>query len=371
MSTTGRQHVSVALAESILRRFPDPDTIPYRRWCYVQGYVLAGFEKLAAYTGEARYLDYVIRFADQHVGADGSIRDFTGESLDDMMAGTMIVAAYEKTGEERYRLAADRIRRAFDDYPRNSDGGFWHSRSLRHEMWIDGVFMGQMFLTRYGAAMGRDDCFDEATRQIRILARHCRKGDTGLFLHAYDESRTVSWADPVTGLSPEVWSEGLGWYALILVETLRLLPSHHPGRAEVMAILRELMDGLRRTQDPAMGLWYQVVDKGERSDNWHDTSGSAMFVYAIQQAVDQRYVSAETYGPVARRGYEGILSKVVVRADGLVDIYDACDGVCVQRSYENYINYPKKVNAKEAVGGVLWATAVVEKPGVSHHCQAS
>jgi len=237
------------------------------------------------------------------VTADGGIRDFTGDSVDDMMAGTMIVAVYEKTHDEKYRLAADRIRQAFEDYPRNSDGGFWHARSLPHEVRIDGVFMGQMFLTRYGAVIGdRDDCFDEATHQILSLAAHCRKGDSVLFLHAYDEAKKVVWADPVTGLSPEVWSEGLGWYALILVETLNLLPLDHPHRAQVLNVLRDLVEGLRGTQDTHRGLWYQVVDKGDEADNWHDTSGSAMFVYAIQRTIDLGYVGAAKYGPVSQRG---------------------------------------------------------------------
>jgi rhamnogalacturonyl hydrolase YesR len=43
-------------------------------------------------------------------------------------------------------------------------------------------------------------------------------------------SRSAGWADPATGLSPEVWSEGLGWYALILVECLVLLPPAHRNR---------------------------------------------------------------------------------------------------------------------------------------------
>jgi rhamnogalacturonyl hydrolase YesR len=355
--------MSVALANTILSRFPDPDTIPYRVWCYVQGYVLCGFEKLWAYTGDPIYYAYIKKFVDQHVADDGEIRNFTGESLDDIMAGTVICAVYEKTGEEKYRLAADKVRRAFDDYPRNSDGGFWHGRRLPHEMWIDGVFMGQMFLTRYGAVVGdRDYCYDEATRQILTMADHCLKGDTGLYLHAYGESKSVVWADPVTGLSPEVWSEGLGWYALILVETLNLLPPTHRNQPRVMQILLDLVEGLRKTQDAKTGLWYQVVDKGDRADNWHDTSGSAMFVYAIQRAIDLDYVSAEKYGTVAQRGYVGIVSKATINADGLVDIYDACDGLCVQRSYEDYVNYPRVVNAKEAVGGFLWATTIVEKP---------
>jgi hypothetical protein len=35
----------------------------------------------------------------------------------------------------------------------------------------------------------------------------------------------------------------------------------------------------------------------------------------------------------------------------------------VQASYDQYINYPQTVNAKEAVAGFLLATAIVEKPG--------
>ena len=191
--------IAITLAESIMTRFPDPDTIPYRPWCYVQGYVLTGFEKLWKLTGDPRYFAYIKKFVDQHVGADGSIRGFTGESLDDMMAGTMVVAMYVHTHEGKYRLAAMKIRESFRDYPRNLDEGFWHGRSLPHEMWIDGVFMGGMFLSRYAAVMDDAAAFDEVTRQILIFASHCRKGDSGLFLHAYDESRSVFWA--VCGLA--------------------------------------------------------------------------------------------------------------------------------------------------------------------------
>jgi unsaturated rhamnogalacturonyl hydrolase len=355
--------LSTALAETILSRYPDPIDIPYRRWCYVQGYVLAGFEKLWRATGEQRYLDYVMRFAEAHVTADGQAPAFTGESLDDIMAGTILVAAYQHTGARRFRVAADRVRAVFDDYPRNADGGFWHSRSLPHEMWIDGVFMGQMFLTRYGAVIGDAGyCFGEAARQITCLAGHCRKASSGLYRHAYDEARRAAWADPLTGLSPEVWSEGLGWYALILVETLDQMPSGGPEREPVLAILRDLLAELRRAQDPLSGRWYQVVDRGERADNWHDTSGSAMFVYAIRRAVDLGYADAEEYLPVAERGYAGIAAQARANEAGQIDIYEACDGVCVQRSYADYVNYPRVVNAKEAVGGFLWAaTAMAER----------
>jgi len=355
------KQLSVLLADTILARYPDPDSIPYRPWCYVQGYVLAGLEKLWQFTGNPAYFAYIHKFVDQHVTPNGSLQGFTGESLDDMMAGTMVVAVYQHTGAEKYRLAARHIRQMFDDYPRNSDGGFWHARNLPGQMWIDGVFMGGMFLARYDAVIGEQQaCFDEVTRQILILASHCRKAGSGLFLHAYDESHRAAWADPLNGLSPEVWSEGLGWYALVLVETLGLMSPISPNRAMVMQVLLELAEGLRQAQDTHTGLWYQVVDQGQRPDNWHDTSGSAMFTYTLQRTIDLGYLNPAIYTPVVQQAYAGLLTKAVINPQGLVDIYDACDGVCVQRSYADYITFPRTVNAKETIGSLLWAAVSVE-----------
>ncbi len=87
-----------------------------------------------------------------------------------------------------------------------------------------------------------------------------------------------------------------------------------------------------------------------------------MFVYAIQRAADLGYVSREEHGSVVERGYEGIVGKAVIGADGWLDLHDACDGLGVQRSYEDYVGFPRKVNAKEAVGSFLWATSAVDKP---------
>jgi rhamnogalacturonyl hydrolase YesR len=88
-----------------------------------------------------------------------------------------------------------------------------------------------------------------------------------------------------------------------------------------------------------------------------------MFVYAIQRAIELECVSGLRFRRAAEKGYAGILEKVSLDADGGVDIHDACDGVGVQNSYGDYVSYPKVLNAKEAVGSVLWAAVIMEKPG--------
>ena len=362
---------SIALAETIMTRNPDALSGPLGGWTYWKGYTLLGFEALWLLTRDVRYLNFIKRQVAPFVDQNGLSTTVKLQWLDDMLAGCAVVALYEHTREERYRRAAMHIRRVVRRLSANADGGFWHGKTLPGEMWIDGVFMGQLFLTRYGRAIGDENyCLDEATKQISIFASHCLKDDTGLYYHAWAQepdlprvlpARSVRWADPSTGLSSEVWSEGLGWYALVVVETLSLLPPDHPRRARILDIFVRLVAALKRTQDTRTGRWFQVVDKGDRPDNWTDTSGSAMFTYAIRRGIDLGLLDLDQYATVVSAGYHGILASARVSMAGLVDILDACDGVAVQHDYHAYVSFPRTVNAKEAIGGVLWATALIEK----------
>jgi rhamnogalacturonyl hydrolase YesR len=365
------------MADTLMKRNPGTPQDRLAKWSYWKGYTLMGFEMLWRATGDERYLTFIKREIDPFVDKDGNLVDVRLNSLDNIMAGNVVVALYEQTHDQRYRVAAEQIRRAFDTYPRNPDGSFWHNPKLQGEMWVDGVFMGQIFLVRYGQSIGdRDYCFDEATQQIVLFARHAAKGDGGLYYHAWAArpelalvipDRKNTWADPKTGLSSEVWSEGLGWYALVLAETLAALPADHPRRAQVLDIYTRLAAGLKRTQDPKTGGWFQVVDKGDRGDNWIDSSGSAMFTYALRRGIDLGLLPAKEYGGVVKRGYDAIAANAKIDDDGLVDLYNACDGVCVQASYADYVHYKKTVNAKEAVAGFLWATTIVERPALEKH----
>ena len=364
---------SIATAETIMARYPDYRTAYWKDWSYVQGYMFYGFEMLYRTTGDERYLDYMKRYIDSFIDENGrwsSVRldrktgglvPDTLTNLDNLMTGTTIAALYEHTGDEKYKKAARQFRDVFDTYPR-SDGQFWHGTGAPN-MWIDGVFMGQMFAIRYGRSVGdREYCFDEAVRQITTHAKHTRKGDSGLYLHAWSEKPAdTQWADPKTGLSPEVWSEGLGWYALVVPELLAVLPKDHPKRAEVEDIFRRLAAGLKRTQDPKTGGWWMIVDKGDEPGNWIDPSGIAMFVYSLKRGLELGLLEAREYEPVVARGYQSLFPFVTVNERGLVDIAGGGDGISVKKDFASYVGVTRVLNAKEAVGGFLWAAALMEK----------
>ena len=76
----------------------------------------------------------------------------------------------------------------------------------------------------------------------------------------------------------------MAWYAMALIDMLDYLPESHTGYQELRTLLQKIAVGIRNTQDPATGLWYQVMDKGDYKGNWIETSGSGMFIYALARA---------------------------------------------------------------------------------------
>ena len=64
-------------------------------------------------------------------------------------------------------------------------------------MWIDGIYMGEPFLVRYGrlfddAAFGNDTAVFQAT----LAAQHCLDPKTGLLYHAWDQDRNAAVGRP-------------------------------------------------------------------------------------------------------------------------------------------------------------------------------
>jgi len=376
---------SVAAAKSAMVRYPDFTQAYWNAWTYVNGYMACAFERLYRNTGDKTYLEYIKTYIDNFIDSEGNFMAVTNnkgitrvpnvcDNLDNMMSGNTLVMLYEYYKDPRYKKAADRILGCMKSYPRNNDGGFWHGKGLHGQMWIDGIFMGQMFLLRYGKSIGDSDyAYSEAIRQIMSYAKAGEKGNSGLYVHGVYESghgdRECKWATAENPKSSDVWGEGLGWYALILVEALETIPTNYKGYNDIKGVFTKMATSLKRTQDMKTGGWFQVVDEGNRPDNWIETSGSAMFTYAIQQGINLGILDANEYNRVVTEGYNAIVNHAKVNERGLVDVYEACDGVGVQTGYDKYINYQRALNGKEAFVGFVWATEIVERERIIKNTQ--
>lgn len=353
--------VSVRLADAVLARWPDPVALSTQGWEYNAGIVLRGIAEVWRVTKDPRYLAYVTRWVDRWIATDGRIDlgdDAGGHNLDRIQPGVLLLLLYEETGDPRYARAAMWLRARFDDFPRNRAGGFWHKKKYPEEMWLDGLYMAQPFLVRFGTLFGEPAfAYDTAVRQTLLLAAHARVGDTGLFRHAWDEDRNAAWADPETGLSPVVWSRAMGWFAMELVDVLEALPPSHPGHPKLVALLRDTARGIRATQDPTSGLWFQVMDGRDVPDNWLETSASAMFVYTLRKGVDLGLLDAAADGTAARRGWDGIRKTLGTDDAGRPVVRGAVEGMSVQKDVAGYLGRRRLENSPHGLCGVLLAAA--------------
>jgi unsaturated rhamnogalacturonyl hydrolase len=360
--------LAVRFANAVLSRWPDPiDITTPPGWEYNHGIVLRGIEQVWRHTGDARYLAYIQRFTDQFVSANGTVTiiDPTNHSFDNLQPAIFLPVLYQQTGMAKYKTAADSIRARYDTIPRGPSRGYWHKQTLPNQMWLDSIYMGQPFLTRYAIVFGTcgSFCVDTVFEQTLLIAQHVRDTSTGLLYHAWDDSASAkaAWANATTGRSPSIWGRALGWYAMSLVDLIPDLPAGTQ-RDQLVAILQGLAVGLKNTQDATTGLWYQVVDQGSRSDNWLESSGSGMFVYALKVGVNRGYLDA-SYLAVAQKGWQGMMSKVTMDAQGTPSITAAVKGMGVQNNYAGYVAttlMPLLTNSSHGLCSILLAAAEME-----------
>ena len=358
---------SASMASSVMQRSP----VLSRRWHYEPGVALLALKQLWQETGEQEIYAFIKRNIDEFVGPDGSIRTYRPEeyNLDQINEGKLLFFLYETTGDERYKKAASLLREQLRTHPRTEEGGFWHKQIYPYQMWLDGIYMASPFYAEFAARFDEPAGFEDVAHQIIAIEGHTRDPDTGLLYHAWDECKYQKWADPHTGCSPHFWGRALGWYAMAIVDVLDYLPEDHARRAQIVSIFRSTMSAVAQVQDPASGVWYQVLDRGDRPGNYLESSASCMFVYAIAKGI-RKGILGEEYLVVARRGFDGILAEfVTVDKDGLVNL----DGICAvaglggkryrDGSFEYDVGEPVIANEYKGVGPFIMASVEMEKPG--------
>lgn len=337
-------------------------------WSYEQGVALEGFEVLWKNTADARYFDYIKRAMDFFVQEDGSIRRLKANeyNIDNVKNGRSLILLYHVTNQYKYLKAAQILRNQLKTHPRTSEGGFWHKNIYPHQMWLDGLYMAEPFYAEYSAAFNDPAAFDDIAKQFILMEKHSRDSKTGLLYHGWDESKGMKWADSITGRSPNFWARAMGWYAMALVDVLDNFPETHPKRDTLISILNRLSIAVEKVQDPASGLWYQVMDKPTGKGNYVESSASCMFTYAFAKGVRKGYLN-DSYLKAAKKAYDGIKKEFVEkRSEGKINLKGTCAvaGLGGRKyrsgSYDYYLSEPVTTNDPKGVGSFLLAANEME-----------
>jgi unsaturated rhamnogalacturonyl hydrolase len=307
---------SVRMADSEMARLGD--SLEWKeggkaKWDYTAGLFALSLLKLHEQVDDPRYVKFPMDAIGSFIASDGKIQGYKLEdySLDNINAGRTALELSQLTHDARYQKAVALLRKQLDTQPRTSDGGFWHKKRYPNQMWLDGLYMAGPFSAEYAKLFNEPaTAFDDVARQILLVAAHTYDPATGLFYHGWDESKKQSWANKTTGTSSNFWGRAIGWYAMALVDVLDFFPTNHPARAEIIATFQKLCAGVVKYQDAKTGLWWQVMDQGERKGNYLEASASAMFVYALAKGVNHDYLSRE-YATAAIKGYNGIIKNLI------------------------------------------------------------
>ncbi len=294
-------------------------------WSYDYGVVWRGMEMLHGITGEQKYYDYIRLAIDTFVDDDGHIRGYLQDeyNLDHVCNGRQLLYLFRKTQEGKYRKAADTLYAQLRMQPRTGDGGFWHKKIYPDQMWLDGLHMAAPFYLEYALLTGQDDdTVNDVVRQLLLADTHTHDARTGLNRHAWDGSRAMDWADPLTGQSPHAWGRAMGWYMVALADVLELLPAGHPSHPELQALFERMARVLLSIRYD--GVWLQVPDCPDRPENYPESSASCMIVYALLKGARLCHLP-EDIGQMAQQSYRKAVSRFVGRLkDGRLFLSKCC-----------------------------------------------
>lgn len=368
---TSSQKSSIQFALSEMKRFPHAWQLDYGTglyFGYTQGLGCLAMLKLYDKTGDTRYLNYVKEWTDSIINENGDIYLYnpSAYNIDYINSGKVLLNVYQLTKENKYKYAIETLIHQLSNQPKTTEGGYWHKKIYPHQIWLDGIYMASPFMAQYGKDFQKTEWIDEAIQQITLCYKRTIDNKTGLLYHAWDESKIQKWADPVTGHSPNFWGRSIGWYFMAVVDALDYTPENHPRRQELISIAKHLTLTMSKYQSKR-GLWYQVINLGDRNGNYEEASVSAMCMYAIAKSANKGYADKK-YLKTAIKAYNGI-NKYLIRkdADGTLNLTHCCavaglggnpyrDG-----SYEYYIHEKIRENDAKATGPYIMGCLELDK----------
>ena len=338
----------IQFSDAIISRWPSGiNSMTSKGWEYSNSIVLLGMANVYEKTNNANYLTYIKTYVDGYIGTDGTgVATSLAQNLDKIHPGMLCLWLYEKTGTLKYKTAATTIRNYLlqtgtGAYPRTPENGFWHKNTTTYinVMMCDGIYMASPFLAKYGALFNDVVATNEAAFQTMIIYSHVYNASNKLVYHAWNYDKTTyNWSNTTTGVSSQVWSRGMGWYMMALVDILEYLPTNHARYPEIKTALQNLCEGLKNYQNSTNGLWHQVLQNPTGVGNWIETAGSGMFIYAMKKAINKGLIDATIYSPVVNNAWTGMKTYITTHTDNKPKINSFAPAMGVLATYNNYIN---------------------------------
>ena len=362
-----------AACDAVVYKYSPSALPPEKTFFYHQGVFLSGMERVYKLCGDKSYFRYIKEYIDCVIGKNGEIYGIDHEitqwkagpefpeilriealtMLDCKQPVILLYNLYDETGEAKYKNAIETISRSMYYWPVNSYGGYWHMMHQCNQMWLDGLYMAAPLSVMYSKRFGDDRLRERAIAQAIIMDEHMRDKKTGLYYHGWDPTKYAGWADKKTGLSSQFWGRAVGWYAVAILDMLDHIPREHPAVAQLRGIEANLLKSLAQYQDSGTGMWFNVLDKPYRKDNWLESSCTNLFIYSYAKAIRTNIIGDEYRGTL-EKAYKGVVDNLRYDENKHIVIDKICVGTCIDEgTYEHYINRRRVVNDLHGVGAFV------------------
>lgn len=340
-------------------------------WNYIDGCMMTSLYTIYQQTGKKKYIDFIDKFVDYYVFEDGSIRGYELDTynVDNLNEGRVLFDLYRETGKEKYKKAIELLYTQIKGQPRTQLGNFWHKKIYPNQVWLDGLYMAQVFYTRYEAEFNGGKNYADIVNQFQKVYDNMYDREKRLYYHGWDYSKTAFWSDKQTGLSKSFWLRSVGWYTVGLVDAIGYFPDDAAEfKAQLIAIFKDTIEGLERYIDPEKKMFWQVVDQGGREGNYLETSGSAMIAYAMMKGARLGFVDGR-FAKVGEAVFNGICKEYLSETDGKLNL----GGICLMAglgpetnrkrdgTYEYYISEPIVENDAKGTGPFVMAYTEIKQ----------
>lgn len=228
---------------------------------------------------------------------------------------------------------------------RLADGTLARNRPQENSVWLDDMFMGVPAIAWYGKLTGETKYFDEAIRQIMLFKEKMWVPEKKLFRHG--------WVEAMDEHPAFHWGRANGWAILTMCEVLDAVPENYPGRADVLALLKQHAAGLLALQS-SEGFWHQLLD---RSDSYLETSATAIYAYCFAHGINQGWLNALTYSASACLAWNAVSTMI----DGEGKVNGTCVGTGMAFDPAFYYYRPVNPYAAHGYGPVVFAGAELIK----------
>ena len=226
---------------------------------------------------------------------------------------------------------------------RLADGTIARNRPHHSAVWLDDMFMALPSMAVRSVYVNDPAQLDKAADIALGFIKRMWMPEKKIFRHGYLEGKDHQ--------PSFAWGRANGWAILTLSQLLDFLPENHPKRAEILSTFRQHAEGLADLQG-IDGFWHQLLDHPE---TYEETSATAIFAYAIAHGVNEGWLEAETFGPVAQLAWEAVTTKVNQRGE----VEDVVVGTGMGFDPAFYAYRPVSVKAAHGYGPTIWAGAEI------------